>query len=79
MSLFIVTTERKLLTKATDIAGYSDPFCVVVVGGKKVFTTNVKKKTLFPKWNETVTTELTKGINEITIVSCELTLWKITV
>ena len=49
--------------------GYSDPFCTVLVGGKKIFTTNVKKKTLFPKWNETVTTELNKDAPEITIVS----------
>ncbi|CAG5128727.1 unnamed protein product, partial [Candidula unifasciata] len=43
---------------AMDRNGYSDPFCVVSVKGKKVFTTTVKKKTLFPKWNETVTTEM---------------------
>ncbi|XP_046355848.2 uncharacterized protein PYUK71.03c-like isoform X2 [Haliotis rufescens] len=43
---------------AMDRNGYSDPFCVVLKNGKKVFTTGVKKKTLFPKWNETVTVEL---------------------
>ncbi|GFO03794.1 extended synaptotagmin-1, partial [Plakobranchus ocellatus] len=43
---------------AMDRNGYSDPFCVVSVKGKKVLTTAVKKKTLFPKWNETVTTEM---------------------
>uniref|UniRef100_A0A0B7ARF5 Uncharacterized protein n=1 Tax=Arion vulgaris TaxID=1028688 RepID=A0A0B7ARF5_9EUPU len=43
---------------AMDRNGFSDPFCVVSVKGKKVFTTTVKKKTLFPKWNETVTTEM---------------------
>ncbi|XP_041353742.1 tricalbin-3-like isoform X2 [Gigantopelta aegis] len=41
-----------------DRNGFSDPFCVLMVDGKKVFTTNIKKKTLFPKWNETVTLEL---------------------
>ncbi|CAL1533878.1 unnamed protein product [Lymnaea stagnalis] len=43
---------------AMDRNGFSDPFCVVSVKDKKIFTTSVKKKTLFPKWNETVTTEM---------------------
>ncbi|KAK3702728.1 hypothetical protein RRG08_042714 [Elysia crispata] len=43
---------------AMDRNGYSDPFCIVSVKGKKILTTAVKKKTLFPKWNETVTTEM---------------------
>ncbi|XP_035824679.1 E3 ubiquitin-protein ligase RSP5 [Aplysia californica] len=52
---------------AMDRNGYSDPFCTVSVGGKKVFTTAVKKKTLFPKWNETVTTELSKDCKDMII------------
>ncbi|KAH9502603.1 hypothetical protein Btru_073889 [Bulinus truncatus] len=43
---------------AMDRNGYSDPFCVVSLKDKKVYTTAVKKKTLFPKWNETVTLEM---------------------
>ncbi|XP_059178126.1 uncharacterized protein LOC131957377 isoform X2 [Physella acuta] len=43
---------------AMDRNGFSDPYCVVSVKDKKVYTTAVKKKTLFPKWNETVTTEM---------------------
>ncbi|XP_055878797.1 uncharacterized protein LOC106052623 isoform X3 [Biomphalaria glabrata] len=43
---------------AMDRNGFSDPFCIVSVKDKKVFTTSVKKKTLFPKWNETVTLEM---------------------
>ncbi|KAK7104209.1 hypothetical protein V1264_018965 [Littorina saxatilis] len=43
---------------AMDRNGFSDPFCIVSMDGKKVFTTSVKKKTLFPKWNEIVTLEM---------------------
>ena len=46
------------MTFSFSYSGFSDPFCVLMVDGKKVFTTNIKKKTLFPKWNETVTLEL---------------------
>ncbi|ESP01610.1 hypothetical protein LOTGIDRAFT_238227 [Lottia gigantea] len=52
---------------AMDRNGYSDPFCVVLLDKNKVFTTGVKKKTLFPKWNETVTIELPSDKSEIEI------------
>lgn len=35
-----------------DRNGLSDPYCVILMGSKKVFKTAVKKNTLFPKWNE---------------------------
>ncbi|XP_055957357.1 uncharacterized protein LOC126821662 isoform X2 [Patella vulgata] len=50
-----------------DRNGFSDPFCVVLLDKKKVFTTGVKKKTLFPKWNETVTLEYPTENSEMEI------------
>nr|KAG5694610.1 hypothetical protein BaRGS_015023 [Batillaria attramentaria] len=47
--------------------GFSDPFCIVSMNGKKVFTTSVKKKTLFPKWNEMVTLEMKQEDAMLTI------------
>lgn len=44
-----------------DRNGFSDPFCIVSLDGKKMYTTQVKKKTLFPKWNEQVTLEMKQG------------------
>nr|XP_022329862.1 tricalbin-3-like isoform X4 [Crassostrea virginica] len=35
-----------------DRNGLSDPYCVILMGSKKVYKTSVKKNTLFPKWNE---------------------------
>ena len=52
-----------------DCAGFSDPFCIVSMNNKKVFTTSVKKKTLFPKWNELVTVEMKQEASQLTIVS----------
>ncbi|XP_025104942.1 tricalbin-3-like isoform X2 [Pomacea canaliculata] len=52
---------------AMDRNGFSDPYCVVSLAGKKVFTTAVKKKTLFPKWNETVTLDIKDEDTAITI------------
>lgn len=43
--------------------GFSDPFCELLLGKKKVFKTTVKKKTLFPIWNESVTLELPDDSN----------------
>ena len=51
------------------ITGFSDPFCIVSLNGKKVFTSSVKKKTLFPKWNELVTMEMKQEGSLLTIVS----------
>lgn len=50
-----------------DRNGFSDPFCIVSLNGKKVFTTSVKKKTLFPKWNEMVTMEMKQEDTILTI------------
>ncbi|KAK7451362.1 hypothetical protein BaRGS_00039834, partial [Batillaria attramentaria] len=52
---------------AMDRNGFSDPFCIVSMNGKKVFTTSVKKKTLFPKWNEMVTLEMKQEDAMLTI------------
>ncbi|CAI4689726.1 ACH_G0040030.mRNA.1.CDS.1 [Saccharomyces cerevisiae] len=38
--------------KSADRNGYSDPFVHIYVNGKKVFKSNIKKKTLDPVWNE---------------------------
>lgn len=48
---------------AKDRNGFSDPFCELLLGKKKVFKTSVKKKTLFPIWNESVTLDLPDDIN----------------
>lgn len=48
---------------AKDRNGFSDPFCELLLGKKKVFKTTVKKKTLFPIWNESVTLELPDDSN----------------
>ncbi|XP_063430371.1 uncharacterized protein LOC134712590 isoform X2 [Mytilus trossulus] len=42
---------------AMDRNGFSDPFCIVKMGEKRLLKTTVKKKTLFPKWNESTTFE----------------------
>ncbi|KAL8611006.1 hypothetical protein ACOMHN_042622 [Nucella lapillus] len=52
---------------AMDRNGFSDPFCIVSLNGKKVFTSSVKKKTLFPKWNEQVTVEMKQEGSIMTI------------
>lgn len=49
--------------------GFSDPFCVVKRDDKKLFSTSVKKKTLSPKWNETVTFQVTEDGGMLEIVS----------
>lgn len=38
--------------KAADRNGKSDPYCEFYLGDEKIFTTQVQKKTLTPKWNE---------------------------
>ncbi|KAL4237453.1 hypothetical protein ACF0H5_002170 [Mactra antiquata] len=50
-----------------DRNGYSDPFCEVRIGETKLFSTSVKKKTLSPQWNESVTLQVTEecGMLEI--------------
>ena len=50
-------------------AGTSDPFCQVYVGNERRFVTQVKKKTLAPVWDETVTLELPKDDKTLEIVS----------
>jgi len=37
---------------AADRTGYSDPYCVFILNGEKVFKTKVIKKTLNPTWDE---------------------------
>lgn len=38
--------------KSADRNGYSDPFVTIYVNDKRVFKSNIKKKTLDPVWNE---------------------------
>lgn len=38
--------------RAADRNGKSDPYCEFYLNGEKVFTTQIQKKTLNPKWNE---------------------------
>ncbi|KAJ5068616.1 c2 domain-containing protein [Anaeramoeba ignava] len=40
---------------ASDMTGYSDPFCSFRLSPEKEFRTSIQKKTLFPIWNETIT------------------------
>ncbi|GAB1609829.1 extended synaptotagmin-1-like isoform X3 [Argonauta hians] len=53
---FKIIQAKNLESK--DRNGFSDPFCEVMLGRKKLFKTSVKKKTLFPVWNESATLEL---------------------
>ncbi|XP_052824922.1 uncharacterized protein LOC106869820 isoform X2 [Octopus bimaculoides] len=53
---FKIIQAKNLESK--DRNGFSDPFCEVMLGKKKLFKTSVKKKTLFPIWNESATLEL---------------------
>jgi len=50
-------------------SGFSDPFCEVLVNGRKVFTTKVQKKTLTPVWNEYVRTDVPAKNEKLEIVS----------
>ncbi|XP_053395877.1 uncharacterized protein LOC123544970 isoform X2 [Mercenaria mercenaria] len=50
-----------------DRNGYSDPFCVVKMGDTKLFSTSVKKKSLNPKWNESVTLQVTEDSGKLDI------------
>ena len=52
-----------------DLAGSSDPLCEVYVGKERKFITEVKKKTLEPVWNETVTLELPQDDKTLKLVS----------
>lgn len=54
------------------VTGYSDPFCNVKMNDVKLFMTKVKKKTLSPVWNETVTLQVNNGCDSIDIVSYSL-------
>lgn len=38
--------------KAADRNGKSDPYCEFFLNDEKVFTTQIQKKTLNPRWNE---------------------------
>jgi len=51
------------------VTGSSDPFCQVYIGDECKFVTQVKKKTLAPLWDETVTLELPKDDETLEIVS----------
>lgn len=50
----IALLEARSLTP-TDLNGWSDPFCRVFMNKKKIYQTKVIKRTLNPRWNETVT------------------------
>jgi Ca2+-dependent lipid-binding protein len=50
----LVTIQRGEQLVAADVGGSSDPF-VEISMGRKTFKTQVKKKTLEPKWNEKFT------------------------
>ncbi|KAL3874920.1 hypothetical protein ACJMK2_037872, partial [Sinanodonta woodiana] len=43
---------------AMDRNGFSDPYCQVMMNSKQLYCTSVKKKTLFPKWNESFMFEM---------------------
>ncbi|XP_064636611.1 uncharacterized protein LOC135493308 [Lineus longissimus] len=53
---------------AMDSNGFSDPYCVVKVGKEKKFQTTVKKKTLDPVWDESVTIQMPEGDDKLEIV-----------
>ncbi|XP_052057685.1 uncharacterized protein LOC127698326 isoform X3 [Mytilus californianus] len=53
---------------AMDRNGFSDPFCIVKMGEKRLLKTSVKKKTLFPKWNESTTFEFSNENQMIEIL-----------
>ena len=50
-------------------SGYSDPFCEVKLKETKIFRTGVKKKTLSPNWNESVTFQMAEDSGMLEIVS----------
>ncbi|XP_021363812.1 extended synaptotagmin-1-like isoform X2 [Mizuhopecten yessoensis] len=52
---------------AMDRNGSSDPYCEVLLGNKKIFRTTVKKKILFPKWNESTTFEVEDDTQNVEI------------
>ncbi|XP_052272099.1 extended synaptotagmin-1-like isoform X2 [Dreissena polymorpha] len=52
---------------AMDRNGYSDPFCEVRMGEEKLFSTSVKKKTLTPMWNESVTLKVPENCGMLEI------------
>ena len=54
--------------------GFSDPFCIVKMGEKRLLKTRVQKKTLFPKWNESTTFEICDENQMIEIVSHDSSL-----
>ncbi|CAM1331331.1 Uncharacterised protein g10548 [Pycnogonum litorale] len=51
-----------------DLNGFSDPYCEVRVSDEIVFKTSVKKKTLNPEWNESVTIKLPKPNESLRVV-----------
>jgi Ca2+-dependent lipid-binding protein len=61
--LQVVALEARDL-QAADSGGTSDPFAVAHVGGVKPIKTKVIKKTLCPKWNETLKMTLPAGTDE---------------
>ncbi|KAK3591562.1 hypothetical protein CHS0354_041607 [Potamilus streckersoni] len=52
---------------AMDRNGFSDPYCQVMMNNKQLFCTSVKKKTLFPKWNESFMFEMKEDVGMIEI------------
>ena len=48
--------------------GYSDPFCEVKMKETRIFRTGVKKKTLSPTWNESVTFTMSEDSGMLEIV-----------
>ena len=58
--LRVVAVEAQGLV-AADRGGTSDPFAVMQVAGVKARKTKVVKKTLAPKWDETLLLQLPPG------------------
>lgn len=60
-----------------DSNGFSDPFCFIIVGDRRL-KTSVKKKTLNPVWNETFTIpskELRKTNGEVLLEVIDKDEW----
>jgi len=52
----LIAKARKV--DAADLNGKSDPYIKIVVDGKEIKKTSIKKRTLNPVWNETFAVEI---------------------